>query len=89
MTAGNVWVIQTDKEKCWQVKWSLQECTHIQGGIWKVEYLERDNLPVLNDLPDVEAVYSGLKTSLLEAMAFSKKWKFGWKNWFAEGVTVL
>jgi hypothetical protein len=89
LTAGGAWVIQTDMGKCWQAKWSLQKEGHPQAGIWKVEYRESDNSPVITNFLDIETAYSVLKNSLLDAQDFSLRWKFGWDKWFAEAISIL
>ncbi len=45
-TAGSAWVIQTDKGKCWQANWSFMNSRTWNARIWKVEYYERDNIPM-------------------------------------------
>lgn len=88
-TAGNAWVIQTDQGKCWQARWLFQTEGDPHPGRWQVAYQERENLPVLTDLPDSEVVYHKLKNSLLEARAFSLRWNFGWDDWFGEAINLL
>jgi len=89
MTAGNAWVIQTDRRTCWQSNWSLKKQIYPGCRIWNVGYWESDNVPVLMDFPDLEIAYRDLEESLLEAQNFSKRYGFDWEKWFAEALELL
>jgi hypothetical protein len=88
-TAGSAWVIQTDQGKCWQGNWSFMNPGSRQAKIWKVDYWEHDNIPVIKDFPDIETAYRDLESSLVEARNFSEKRKFGWEKWFGKAVELL
>ena len=88
-TAGGAWVIQTDKGKCWQANWSFLNQRSRQARIWKVEYCERDNIPIITDFPNIETAYRDLENSLAEAQNFSVKRKFGWEKWFGKAIELL
>jgi hypothetical protein len=89
LTAGGAWVIQTDKQKCWRANWSFIHPGYRQAKIWKVEYWEQDNIPVIKDFPDIETAYRDLESSLVEAQNFSEGRKFGWEKWFGKAVELL
>lgn len=88
-TAGGAWVIQTDKGKCWQARWSFQSQRSRQGKIWKVEYRESDNVPAIKDFPDIETAYRDLENSLVVAQNFSERRRFGWEKWFSKAIELL
>lgn len=88
-TAGNTWVIQTDKGKCWQSTWSLVQQESRQARTWKVEYRERDNIPVIGDFRTVQSAYQDLEGCLAEAQDFSRRRKFGWKKWFEKAMLLM
>lgn len=88
-TAGNTWVIQTDKGQCWQPIWSLVQQKSRQSRMWKVEYWERANIPVIGDFPDIQSAYQDLENCLVEAQDFSMRRKFGWEKWFEKALQLL
>ena len=88
-TAGGAWVIQTDKGKCWEGNWSFMNRRTQQTGIWKVEYYERYNIPVITDFPNIETAYRDLENTLVEAQNFSERRKFGWGEWFGKAIELL
>jgi hypothetical protein len=88
-TAGGAWVIQTDKGKCWKANWSFISPVSRQVKLWKVEYWECDNIPVIRDFPDIETTYQDLEASLVEARNFSERRRFGWEKWFGKAIELL
>lgn len=88
-TAGGAWVIQTDQGKCWKAKWAFTHQRSRQARIWKIEYWESDNLPVIKDFPDIETASRDLENSLEEAQNFSARRKFSWETWFADAIKLL
>lgn len=88
-TAGGAWVIQTDRGKCWQSNWSFVYPGSRQARLWKVEYWERDNTPVVRDFPDIETAYRDLENALVAAQDFSERRKFGWEKWFRKALQLL
>ncbi len=88
-TAGGAWVIQTDQGKCWQFNWSFINQGSRQARLWKVEYWERDNIPVINDFSDMETAYRDLENALVDAQDFSERRKFGWEKWFGKALQLL
>lgn len=88
-TAGGAWVIQTDQGKCWQSNWSFVCPGSQQARLWKVEYWERNNTPVVRDFPDIETAYRDLENALLDAQDFSERRKFGWEKWFRKALQLL
>src|SRR6266498_2575835 len=88
-TAGGAWVIQTDQGKCWQPNWSFLNQGSRQARLWKVEYWERDNIPVINDFSDMETAYRDLESCLVEAQDFSMRRKFGWEKCFEKALLLL
>lgn len=88
-TAGGAWVIQTDQGKCWQSNWSFVCPGSRQARLWKVEYWEHDNTPVVRDFPDIETAYRDLENALVDAQAFSERRKFGWEKWFRKALQLL
>jgi hypothetical protein len=88
-TAGGAWVVQTDQGRCWQANWSFIDQGSRQARLWKVEYWERDNTPVVRNFPDIETAYRNLENALSEAENFSEKRNFGWEKWFGKAIELL
>jgi hypothetical protein len=88
-TAGGAWVMQTDRGKCWQPNWSFLQLKSRQARMWKVEYGERDNIPVIGDFPNIQTAYQDLENCLVEAQDFSIRRKFGWEKCFEKALWLL